>query len=190
MTNFPLEKCQFFDFFKFLFLVPRKAFFRSRILWNTFSWPILSKKKKLEKWPHLEQNHDLIPLEKCPFFHFFNFLFLLPRNEFFRSRISWNTFYLPLLSKKKKLEKWPIFKQNHGLTPLEKCQFFDLLNFFFLLPTNAFLRSRISYKTFFWPILPKKNNLEKWPILEHNHGLTPLKNVYFFGLLQLLGFIA
>ena len=33
---------------------------------------------------------------------------------------------------KKKLEKWPFFDQNHGLTPLEKCQFFDFLNFLFL----------------------------------------------------------
>ena len=84
------------------------------------------------------------------------------------------------------MEKWPIFEQNHGLTPLEKCQFFDLLNFLFLLPTNAVLRSRISYKTFFWPILPKKNKLEKWPILEQNHGLTPLKNVYFLDFYNFL----
>ena len=27
--------------------------------------------------------------------------------------------------KKKKLEKWPFLDQNHGLTPLEKCQFLD-----------------------------------------------------------------
>ena len=29
------------------------------------------------------------------------------------------------------MEKWPFFDQNHGLTPLEKSQFFDFLNFFF-----------------------------------------------------------
>ena len=33
---------------------------------------------------------------------------------------------------KKKLEKWPFEEQNHGLTPLEKCQLFDYLNFLFL----------------------------------------------------------
>ena len=33
---------------------------------------------------------------------------------------------------KKKLEKLPFFDQNHGLTPLEKCQFLDFLNFLFL----------------------------------------------------------
>ena len=139
----PLEKCQFFVFFNFLFLMPRNAFFRLRISWNTFSWPILSK-KKLEKWLIFEQNHGLTPLEKCQFFGFFNFLSLLPRNTFFRSRISWNSFYLPLLPKKKKLEKWPTFEQNHGLTPLEKCQFFYFFNLLFLLPSNAFFRSRIS----------------------------------------------
>ena len=33
---------------------------------------------------------------------------------------------------KKKLEKWPFLDQNHGLTPLEKCQFFAFLDFLFL----------------------------------------------------------
>ena len=33
---------------------------------------------------------------------------------------------------KKKLEKWPFLDQNHGLTPLEKCQFFDFFNILFL----------------------------------------------------------
>ena len=34
--------------------------------------------------------------------------------------------------KKEKLEKWPFLDQNHGLTSLEKCQFFDFWNFLFL----------------------------------------------------------
>ena len=46
--------------------------------------------------------------------------------------------------KKKKMEKWPILEQNHGLTLLEKCEFFDFFNLLFLLPRNAFFRSRIS----------------------------------------------
>ena len=33
---------------------------------------------------------------------------------------------------KKKLEKWPFLDEKHGLTPLEKSQFFDFLNFLFL----------------------------------------------------------
>ena len=34
--------------------------------------------------------------------------------------------------KKKKCDKRPLLDQNHGLTLLEKCQFFDFLNFLFL----------------------------------------------------------
>ena len=51
-----------------------------------------------------------------------------------------------------------ILDQNHGLTPLEKCHFFDFLNLFFL-----------------WLILPEKKKLEKGPFLDQNHGLTPLE---------------
>ena len=33
---------------------------------------------------------------------------------------------------------------NRGLTPLEECQFFDFLNFWFLQPKKAFFRCRTS----------------------------------------------
>ena len=49
-----------------------------------------------------------------------------------------------LYCQKKKLKKWPFLYENHRLTPLEKHQFFDFLNFLFLLPSKAFFRSRIS----------------------------------------------
>ena len=51
--------------------------------------------------------------------------------------------FLAYITSKKKLEKWPFLHQNHGLTPLEKCQFFDLLNFLFLQARKAFFRSRV-----------------------------------------------
>ena len=51
----PLEKCQFFYFFKFLFLYPRKAFFRCRMSWKTFPRP--ASKKKLQKFPFFDENH-------------------------------------------------------------------------------------------------------------------------------------
>ena len=70
-------KCQFFDFLNFLFLLPRKAFYSCRISSKTFSWPILPRKKKLEKWPFLDQNHGLTSSEKCQFFDFLNFFFFI-----------------------------------------------------------------------------------------------------------------
>ena len=39
--------------------------------------------------------------------------------------------FLAYIAKKKKMEKWRILDQNYGLTPLEKCQFFDFLNLLF-----------------------------------------------------------
>ena len=64
------------------------------------------------------------------------------------------------------MEKWPFFHQTHGLTPLEKSQFLDFLNFFFLEARKTFFRSRISQNTFSWLILP---NEKTW---KNGHFLT------------------
>ena len=48
--------------------------------------------------------------------------------------------------------------------PLEKCQFFDFLNFQFFQPTKAFFLSRISQNTFSWSILSKKAKVGKMSI--------------------------
>ena len=131
MTNFRakpwvnlLEKCQFFDFFNFLFLLPRNAFFRSRISWKTFYLALLSKKKKFQKWPIFEQNHGLTFWKNVNFSTFSTSCFYCREMRFFVLEYH-ETHFTYLYSLKKKMEKWPVFEQNHGLTPLEKCQFFD-----------------------------------------------------------------
>ena len=83
-----MQKCQFFNCLKFSFLQPRKVFFGSRISKNTFSWPILPKKKVEKKRSFLDQNHGLTPFEKCQFLDFLNFVFLQPSKVFFGCRIS------------------------------------------------------------------------------------------------------
>ena len=66
------------------------------------------------------------PLKKCQFSAFLT-------SGFFRSGISFKTFSRPILPKKnKKMENWPFLDQSHGLTPVEKLQVFDFLNFLFL----------------------------------------------------------
>ena len=92
----------------------------------------------MKEWPFLDENHGLTPLEKWQFLVFFNLLFLQLRKAFFRSRISEKTFSWPVLHEKKEFHKWPFLYQNHGLTPLEKYQFFDFLNFLFLQLRKAF----------------------------------------------------
>ena len=82
----------------------------------------------------------------------------------------------------------PFFHQNHGLTLLEKCKFFDFLNFLFLCPRKGFFFRRILLRIFSLPILPKKKKFEKWPFLDQNNGLTPLKKCQFFDFLNSLFF--
>ena len=80
----PVRKMAIFlDFLNFLFLKPRKASLRSKTSSNTFSWPILPEEKKLKKWPFLDQNHGLTPVEKCQFFHFLILSFLQPTKGIF-----------------------------------------------------------------------------------------------------------
>ena len=86
----PFGKISIFDFLNFWFLQLGKALYPSRISYNTSSWPIVSIYKKIymEKWPFLDQNHRLTPLEKSQFFDFLNFLLLQRRKPFYRFRIS------------------------------------------------------------------------------------------------------
>ena len=77
-----------------------------------------------------------------------------------------NTVSWPILPKRK-MEKWPIFDQNHGLTPSEKSQFFDFLIFLFLKP-----------------ILPKKKwiTVNFWP----KPWFNPFGKTSIFRLFELL----
>ena len=73
----PLEKYQFLDFFNFVILESKNAFFLSRTSSNTFSCLILPKIKGWKNFKFLTKAMDL-PLWKNPdFFSFFNFLFFV-----------------------------------------------------------------------------------------------------------------
>ena len=58
------------------------------------------------------------------------------------------------------------FDQNHGLTPLEKSQFFDFLNFLFLQPRKAFFVVEYRKTHFPGPYCKKKETMGKWSIFE------------------------
>ena len=82
-----------------------------------------------------------------------------------------------------------IFGLKQWVNPFGKMAIFDFLNFLFFQVSKACFRSRISSKTFSCRIKPKKN-LEKWPFLDHKHGLTFLEKMSIFRLFELLVFIA
>ena len=138
-TN-PFGKISIFRLFQHLILKHRKAFFRSGISYNTFSWPILPKKT---------------PLERSKYLDFFNMLFYSLERRFFA--LEYHTTHFPgLHCLKKKDGKMANFGPKPWTNPFEKSQFFNFFYFLFLYPRKAFFQSRISYNKFSCPRLPKK----------------------------------
>ena len=96
------------------------------------------------------------PFGKTSVFSLFELLVFGIERRFFV--LEYRKRHFPGLSwlKKKKLDKWSFLEENRGLTLFEKYQVFVCLKFLFLQPRKVFSRSRISQKTFSWPLLPKK----------------------------------
>ena len=136
----------------------------------------------------LDQIHELTPFENSQFLQLLNLLLLYPRKTCFRSRISSKAFSWPILPKKQ-LSKMAIFEPKPLVTFLEKSQFFDFFNFLSLKPRKAFFRSRLSSKTFFWPVLRKKNG-GKMDIFGLKQWVNPFGKMSMFRLFELLFFIA
>ena len=86
----------------------------------------------LEKWPFLDQNHGLTPLQKSQFFDFLKFLFLEAKKGFFLALEYCKRHFPGLYRLKRKVLQMAIFGQKAWVNLLEKCQFFDCLNFVFL----------------------------------------------------------
>ena len=64
---FSLQKSQFFYFFPLLFLLSLNEVMLSKILWNTFSWPILPTMKRMEQLPIFDQDNKLFSSKKSHF---------------------------------------------------------------------------------------------------------------------------
>ena len=76
------------------------------------------------------------PFGKMSIFRLFKLLFLMAYKGVFFV-LDYHRMHFPrlycvkksILRRKEKFEKWPFLDQNHGLTRLEKCQFFRILEF-------------------------------------------------------------
>ena len=126
-----LEKCQFLDFITLLFFSLERAFFYSRISWKTFSLPIWPKKRVWKNGHFCTKMMGLPLWKKVNFSTFWTSCYYSLERLFFVLEYPERNFP-GLYCLKKSLEKWPFLDLNHRLTPLEKCQFFDFLNFLFL----------------------------------------------------------
>ena len=141
----------------------------------------------MEKWPFLDQSHGLTPLEKCQFFDFMKLLFFrLKRCGFaqeYRKR-----HFRGLYFQKKKLEKWPFLDQSQGLTPLEKCQFFDFMKLlFFRLKRCGFAQEY--RKRHFRGLYFQNKTVGKMAIFGRKPWINPLGKRSNFRLFKLLVFL-
>ena len=102
-------------------------------------------KKKVGKMTIFGQKPWVNPFDNMSIFRLFGlYVFIAQKGVFPFQNIIKDIFLAYIAYKKKKLEKWPFFDQNHGLSPLEKCQFINFLDFMFLQGRKVFFRSRIS----------------------------------------------
>ena len=72
------------------------------------------------------------PFAKISIFRLFQTLVFIALKGVFSFLNIVKDVYPAYIAQQKKLEKWPFLDQKHGLTPLEKCQFLDFLDFLFL----------------------------------------------------------
>ena len=96
--------------------------------------------------------------------------------------------FLFYIAKQKTLEKSPILDQNHGLTFLEKDQFFDFLNFFFYNLERCFFFVEYHKTQLFVLYCPKKT----WKTANFGQKpwTSPFEKTSIFRLFKLLIFIA
>ena len=67
-------KMSIFQLCKLFVFMVYKSVFCHRLSLKIFSWPILPKKKNLEKRPFFDHNHGLTPLKKCKIFRLFELI--------------------------------------------------------------------------------------------------------------------
>ena len=87
------------------------------------------------------------------------------------------------------LDILPFLDQNNGLTRLEKCQFFDFLNFLFLQPRKAFFVLEYR-KRHFLGLYCLKKKVRKMAIFGPKPWVNPFGKMSIFRLFELLVFIA
>ena len=81
-------KMSIFPLLELLLFIAEKGVFSFQNMVKDAFLAYIALKEKVEKCPYLDQNHGLIPLKKCQFFDFLNFLNLYSGKAFFGSRIS------------------------------------------------------------------------------------------------------
>ena len=134
----PFGKMSIFRLFKLLVFIAYKGVL---LLYNTVKDIFLAsitKKKNFEKMANFGPKPWVNTFGKMSIFGLFELLVFIALKGFFLFQNIVKDIFLAYTASKKNFEKWPYLDQNHGLTPFDKCQFFDFLICLFSQPRKAF----------------------------------------------------
>ena len=180
-----LGKMSIFQVFELFFYRLERRFFVVEYRKGHFpGW--YCRKKKDGKMAIFGPKPWVIPFEKMSIFWLFERLFYSLERCFFV--VEYRKRHFPGLYCLKKIcwKNGHFFFQNHGLTSLEKCQFFDFLKFFFYSLKRCFFL--LKYRKRRFPgLYCLKKKLEKWKFLDQSHGFGKMS---IFRLFELLVFMA
>ena len=127
----PFGKMSIFRLFELCVFIAQKGDFWFQNVVKHIFLAYIALKKKLEKWPFLDQKYGLTLWKNLNFLTVLTFRFYSLERCFLVLEYR-KTHFPGLYCLKKKNGKWLFLDQNHGLTPFEKGQFFHFLNFLFL----------------------------------------------------------
>ena len=140
----PFGKMSIFGLFEILVFIAQKGVFSFQNIVKVIFLVYIALKKKLEKCRFFGPKPWVNPSGKMSIFGLFKLLVFITQKRISSLQNIVKDIFLAYILLKKMFEKWPFLNQNHGLTPLQKYQFLDFLNFLFLQPRKAFFRARIS----------------------------------------------
>ena len=119
-------------------------------------------------------------MEKCDFWDVEKFCFSSQKKFVFylghHSTLFLVLFWLKTTNEKKN----PFFDQKHGLTPLEKCHFWDIEKLLFLLSKKVSFLFRTLYKPYFMFFSDWKQIKKKIACFDQNYGLIPFRKMPFW----------
>ena len=94
--------------------------------------------------------------------------------------------FLAYIALQKEDGKMANFGPKPWTSPFGKNSIFRLSQHLVFKAQNGLLSLQNTIKHFSWPTFPQKKKMEKWPMLDQNHGLTPLEKTQFFDFLNIL----
>ena len=124
-------KMSIFRLFALLVFIAQQGVFSFQNIIKHIFFGLNCLKKGVGKMAFLGPKPWVNPFGKMSIFRLFELLVFRAQPGVFSFQNIIEDVFLAYIVQKNRLEKWPFLDQNHGLTPLEKCQFFDFVNFLF-----------------------------------------------------------